>query len=409
MKSGDMSDSRAPHIPLPAPGPDDAHWMQQALALARQAADAGEVPVGAVVVKDGQLLATGRNAPIAGHDPTAHAEIAALRAAALALGNYRLDGCTLYVTLEPCAMCSGAMLHARLARVVYGAPDAKTGAAGGLLNLFAQPGLNHQTQVTGGVLADDCAAVLHAFFKPRRVNPQPLREDALRTPARRFAAVPALPWAEHAVADLPALGGLRLQWGEAGTAQSSLAWLCLHGNPGWGAQYAPLVPAWVAAGGRVLVPDLPGFGRSDKPKKDHAHTLAWHHTVLLQWLDRLAVHRLVLVLPRHAPDQAKDLPDALPHSLGQTLPMALGLRCQAVWHCDLPALDADTLTAPHPDRGHHAGPRAWTPTGRDRTPPALRDAASTALLAQARAWWDGEGPHPPTVRRWEDVPHVAIR
>ena len=380
----------------------DAHWMQLALAQARLAADAGEVPVGAVVVKNGQLLATGRNAPIAGHDPTAHAEMAALRAAAQALGNYRLDGCTLYVTLEPCAMCSGAMLHARLARVVYGAPDAKTGAAGGLLNLFAQPGLNHQTHVTGGVLADACAAELQAFFKPRRVNAQPLREDALRTPAQRFAALPALPWADHTVADLPALGGLRLQWGEAGTAQAPTTLLCLHGNPGWGAQYAPWVPAWAAADSRVLVPDMPGFGRSDKPKKDTAHTLAWHHTVLLQWLERLAVPRLVLVLP-------DDPTDALPHSLGQTLPMALGPRCQAVWHCPLPALDGDTLAAPHPDRGHSAGPRAWTPAGRDRTVPALRDAASTALLAQARAWWASEGPHLPTVHRWAGVPQLALR
>lgn len=378
----------------------DAHWMQLALAQARLAADAGEVPVGAVVVKNGQLLATGRNAPIAGHDPTAHAEIAALRAAAQALGNYRLDDCTLYVTLEPCAMCSGAMLHARLARVVYGAPDAKTGAAGGLLNLFAQSGLNHQTQVTGGVLADACAAVLQAFFKPRRVNAQPLREDALRTPARRFAAVPTLPWAEHAVADLPALGGLRFHWGEAGPADAPTILLCLHGNPGWGAQYAPLVPAWAAAGSRVLVPDVPGFGRSDKPKKDTTHTLAWHHTVLLQWLERLAVPRLVLVLP-------DDPTDALPHSLGQTLPMALGPVCQAVWHCPLPALDGDTLAAPHPDRGHSAGPRAWTPTGRDRTVPALCDADSAALLTQARTWWASEGPRPLTVHRWEDVPQAA--
>ena len=113
-----------------APSPDDAHWMGLALAQARLAAEAGEVPVGAVVVKDGQCIASGRNAPIAGHDPTAHAEVQALREAARVLGNYRLDGCTLYVTLEPCAMCSGAMLHARLARVVYGAPDPRTGAAG---------------------------------------------------------------------------------------------------------------------------------------------------------------------------------------------------------------------------------------------------------------------------------------
>ena len=117
----------------------DEHWMRLALAQAQAAAQAGEVPVGAVLVRGDQLIATGRNAPVAGHDPTAHAEIIALRAAAQQLGNYRLEDCTLYVTLEPCAMCSGALLHARLSRVVYGAADPKTGAAGSVVDLFAQP------------------------------------------------------------------------------------------------------------------------------------------------------------------------------------------------------------------------------------------------------------------------------
>ena len=164
--------------------------MRLALAEARAAADAGEVPVGAVVVKDGRVIATGRNAPIAAHDPTAHAEIVALRAAAEALSNYRLDGCQLFVTLEPCAMCAGAMLHARLDRVVYGAADPKTGAAGSVVNLFADARLNHGTQVEGGVLAGEGAALLQDFFKPRRINPSPLRDDALRTPAARFADLP---------------------------------------------------------------------------------------------------------------------------------------------------------------------------------------------------------------------------
>ena len=146
----------------------DEHFMQLALAQAELAAQAGEVPVGAVVVQGGQVIATGRNAPIEGHDPTAHAEIAALRAAARALGNYRLPDCTLYVTLEPCAMCSGAMLHARLKRVVYGAPDPKTGTAGSVINLFDQQQLNHQTALQGGVLASESAALLKAFFGQRR-------------------------------------------------------------------------------------------------------------------------------------------------------------------------------------------------------------------------------------------------
>ena len=148
----------------------DKDFMQLALAQAALAAQAGEVPVGAVVVCNGEVIATGRNAPIEGHDPTAHAEITALRAAAKALSNYRLPDCTLYVTLEPCAMCSGAMLHARLKRVVFGAEDAKTGAAGSVINLFDQPQLTHQTALQGGVLADESAAQLKAFFIQRRLE-----------------------------------------------------------------------------------------------------------------------------------------------------------------------------------------------------------------------------------------------
>ena len=148
----------------------DEHCMQLALAQARLAAQAGEVPVGAVIVCNGQVIATGHNAPIGNHDPTAHAEIVALRKAAKAMGNYRLPGCTLYVTLEPCAMCCGAMLHARLERVVFGAPDAKTGAAGSVINLFEQPQLNHQTALLGGILAVECVGLLKEFFAQRRVQ-----------------------------------------------------------------------------------------------------------------------------------------------------------------------------------------------------------------------------------------------
>ncbi|WP_426071267.1 tRNA adenosine(34) deaminase TadA [Janthinobacterium sp. DSP2-3-3] len=146
----------------------DARYMQLALEQAQHAWDLGEVPVGAVVVKDGEVIAVGYNQPIGRRDPTAHAEVMALRAAAEKLGNYRLPGCELYVTLEPCVMCSGAMLHARLARVVYGAGDPKTGACGSVLNLFEQPALNHQTAIAGGVLADECGAFLKRFFAERR-------------------------------------------------------------------------------------------------------------------------------------------------------------------------------------------------------------------------------------------------
>ncbi|HEX4524662.1 MAG TPA: tRNA adenosine(34) deaminase TadA [Casimicrobiaceae bacterium] len=143
-------------------------WMAEALALARAAQARGEVPVGAIVVSEGAIIGRGGNAPIAGNDPTAHAEIGALREAAQALGNYRLPGCELYVTIEPCAMCAGAIMHARIRRLVFGAPDPKTGACGSVVDLFAEPRLNHHTTVTGGVAAEACAALLSDFFASRR-------------------------------------------------------------------------------------------------------------------------------------------------------------------------------------------------------------------------------------------------
>jgi tRNA(adenine34) deaminase len=146
----------------------DFFFMTMAQDLARQAATLGEVPVGAVVVRDGAVIGRGFNRPIGGHDPTAHAEIAALRDAAQQVGNYRLPGATLYVTLEPCTMCIGAMFHARVERVVFGASDPKTGAAGSVLNLFAEPRLNHHAVVQGGILADECGALLSSFFAARR-------------------------------------------------------------------------------------------------------------------------------------------------------------------------------------------------------------------------------------------------
>lgn len=150
----------------------DLIFMRQALDQAQNAWNLGEVPVGAVVVKDGQVVATGFNQPIGNHDPTAHAEIMALRAAATILGNYRLPGCELYVTLEPCVMCAGAMMHARLARVVFGATDPKTGACGSIVNLFEQERLNHHAQVTGGVLEQQCSQLLKDFFAERRLMQQ---------------------------------------------------------------------------------------------------------------------------------------------------------------------------------------------------------------------------------------------
>ncbi len=149
----------------------DIQFMLQALELAARAEAAGEVPVGALVVIDGQVVGEGWNRPIGAHDPTAHAEIVALRAAASRLGNYRLNGATLYVTLEPCPMCAGAMVHARIARVVYGAPDPLAGAAGTVFNLLNSGSLNHRVQVDGGIEAETCSRRLKDFFQARRGRP----------------------------------------------------------------------------------------------------------------------------------------------------------------------------------------------------------------------------------------------
>jgi len=146
----------------------DERFMRRALEIARTGGVQGEVPVGAVVVFDGEIIGEGYNAPISHRDPSAHAEIRALRAAAKRLGNYRLTGTSLYVTLEPCTMCAGAMMHARVSRIVFGAADPKTGACGSVVDLFAEDRLNHHADVSGGVLADECADLLREFFRTRR-------------------------------------------------------------------------------------------------------------------------------------------------------------------------------------------------------------------------------------------------
>ena len=146
----------------------DQQYMRMAIEQAQLAAQSGEVPVGAVLVRDGQVISKAFNKPIANHDPSAHAEMLALREAALVDENYRIPGSTLYVTLEPCAMCSGAMLHARIDRVVYGAQDPKTGAAGSVLDIFSSKQINHQTSVEGGIMSEECGQLLRDFFKGRR-------------------------------------------------------------------------------------------------------------------------------------------------------------------------------------------------------------------------------------------------
>ena len=316
----------------------DEDFMKLALVQAREAAALGEVPVGAVVVRNGVVIAGGRNAPVNRHDPTAHAEIVALRAAALVLGNYRLDECELFVTLEPCAMCSGAMLAARLKRVVFGAAEPKTGAAGSVVNLFAHKQLNHQTTLQGGVLAEECSAPLKEFFRCRRARQResaskryPLRDDALRTPDAAFAGLPGYPWRPNYINELPSLGGLRMHYvdeqrsiGEGGGPPKT--YLCLHDIPGWSYLYRKMIADFQQAGDRVIAPDLIGFGKSDKPKKESFHTFRRHRQILLELVEKLDLQHIVLVL--------------LPGSclLGLTLPPAAPRRYHALCVMNTPQL-----------------------------------------------------------------------
>ena len=361
----------------------DAHWMSLALEQARAAMEAGEVPVGAVLVKDGALVASGRNAPVARHDPTSHAEIDALRAGAQALGNYRLDGCELFVTLEPCAMCAGAMLHARLARVVFGAADPKTGAAGSVLDLFANSQLNHQTQVQGGVLAEECAQLLQSFFQGRRelarASAQPLRDDALRTPQACFEGLAAPPWPQGQISDLPGLQGWRMHYLDSAPDGADRACLCLHGVGHWSHQQHALIEALLAAGcPRVLAPDLIGFGRSDKPKREAVHTIEWHRDVLLHWLERLQVAQVVVVASASMRELAEALAAAAPQRVA-----GLVLARES----DAPQPEEESARrAPFPDRGYEAALRAFgRPRKARQVAPAEARAAAASAMGYLRA------------------------
>lgn len=279
--------------------PDEA-FMRLALQQALIAGQAGEIPVGAVVVKDGQVIGRGHNTSISRSDPTGHAEVVALRNAAQTVGNYRLEDCTLYVTLEPCAMCAGASLHARVARVVYGAADPKAGACGSVVNLFENSHLNHQTKLEYGVLAEACSSQLSAFFgklrSEKRAQSWPLREDALRTPDAAFVGLPDYPWQPRYCNDLLGLNGLRMHYLDQGPADAPLTYLCLHGNPTWSYLYRKMIPTWTAAGCRVIAPDLIGFGRSDKPKRESTHTFDFHRRYLLEFVEKLDLQHVVLVV-----------------------------------------------------------------------------------------------------------------
>lgn len=306
-------------------------------------------------------------------------------------------------------MCAGAMLHARLDRVVWGARDPKTGAAGSVIDLFAQAALNHRTAAQGGVLASECGALLRDFFKPRRANPMPLRDDALRTPDSAFADLPGYPWAPRYVSDLPALAGLRLHYLDEGPQDAPLTWLCLHGNPAWSYLYRHMIPVWTAAGHRVVAPDLIGFGRSDKPKKEGAHAFTWHRQVLLELVERLALRRVVLVVQDWGGILGLTLPMAAPARYQGLLvmntllatgeaPLPSGFVAWRQMCADKPAFDIARLLArgnpqmsaaecaaymaPFPDAGHRAATRAFP-----ALVPGHPDDDGAALSRAARDFW----------------------
>lgn len=402
----------------PAPHHDDDSLMTLALAQAQLAAQAGEVPVGAVLIRrhaDGTatVLAAAHNSPVSTHDPTAHAEIRVLREAAREQSNYRLEGCELFVTLEPCAMCAQAAFHARLDRVVYGAREPKTGAAGSVVDLFAMPQLNHQTQVTGGVLAEECATLLQNFFKSRRAEAREqahlLRDDAVRTPDARFANLPGYPWPPHYVSELPALNGWRMHYLDEGPRDAPRTWLCLHGNPAWSYLYRKMIPVFLREGDRVVAPDMIGFGRSDKPKKEGAHSFTWHRQVLLEWVEYLDLRNVVLVvqdwggllgltLPMASPDRYQGLLVMNTTLATGDQPLSDGFlawrdmcrkqpdfsvsRLFARGNPHMSPDECAVYDAPFPDRGHRAALRAF---------PALvpehldDDGAATSRLA--RDFW----------------------
>mgnify|MGYP001180981528 CR=1 FL=1 len=351
----------------------DADFMRQALDAARLSAQGGEVPVGAVIVRrcDAGLaterletLACTHNQPITRHDPSAHAEILALRAAAARLGNYRLDDCELYVTLEPCAMCAQAMLHARIRRVVYGAREPKTGAAGSVLDLFALKQLNHQTEVRGGVLEEECGALMREFFGRRRQQAKqsavPLREDALRVPQRQFDAVwehfPGLRSRSSYWQDLAELEGLRLHALALGPRDTGTAWLGLHDPDAWWPQLAEWAQGRADAGERVLLPDLIGFGQSDKPKKPAWHTLERHAGYLLAWAASLGATMLYVTYAKRQQKLAEVI---------QAQSAGSSIKVELMSLENVAALGPEWRDLPYPDAGHRAAPRIWHEAGWD--------------------------------------------
>lgn len=338
----------------------DIQWMRLALEQATIAQRQGEIPVGAVIVHNGQLIAAAHNSPIQDHDPSAHAEINALRLAAKKLGNYRLLGCTVYVTLEPCAMCTMAMLHARVSRIVYGAADPKTGAVGSVVNLLEQPQFNHQTQYVFGVLKKECCHLLKTFFQAQRSlkkgNKIPLREDVLRTPEKNFKGLSLAQGFYNN--SLPSIEKLRLHYYyfNKPVNKGNKCFLLIHDVDAFSVQYAEIAPLLISQN-QVLIPDLLGFGRSDKPKKESFHTPQFHARTLCELLEALKINQPIELV--------------LPASLSALCLAILKLKGKEVFTNvsligSLPRLSFDVASLPYPNQGYCAGPRelrTWANVG----------------------------------------------
>ncbi len=391
-------------------------FMRLALEEADNALKKGEVPVGAVVVNKGKVIASSHNAPISTSDPCAHAEILALRKAAKYLDNYRLEDCDIYVTLEPCAMCAGAILHSRIKNLIFGANDFKTGAAGSTINLFNYKQLNHQTQVTGGVLEVECSAILKCFFQNTRelnkIRSKPLRQDALRTPESAFLNLPNYPWKSNYVDDLNSLDGLRMHYLDEGNNDSKLTYLCLHGNPTWSYLYRHMIPVFLSSGARVVAPDLIGFGKSDKPKKDSFHTFLKHRLILLEFIEKLDLRNIVFVVQDWGGILGLTLPMVSPGRylglLAMNTLIATGVNplpdgftqwremCKEKPNFDISRLlsrsnptltraECDAYQAPFPDQGHRASTRAF--------PQILPDSPNSVgadISKQAELFWKND-------------------
>jgi tRNA(adenine34) deaminase len=285
-----------------------------------------------------------------------------------------------------------------------------------VLDLFANPQLNHQTQVEGGVLAAECGALLEAFFQSRRsaqraraLAAHPLRQDALRTPEARFADLPGYPWAPRYLSDLPALAGLRMHYLDEGPPDAPRTWLCLHGNPAWSYLYRHMLPVFLAAGDRVVAPDLIGFGKSDKPKKDGFHGFEWHRQVLLEFIASLDLRRVVLVVQDWGGILGLTLPMAMPERFAGLLamntllatgeePLSPGFLAWREMCAQKPLFGVGRLLgrgnpqmgeaecaaydAPFPDAGYRAALRAFPPLV-----PDVPDAPGAAVSREARDFW----------------------